>query len=103
MTGLTKISQWGPRGETIVGKKTSPFLWLRLRRIQGKCLSRGKNYRGADEINARIDVIKWTGPGNPPDRPVKKKGRLPKGWVTIGSFKTEEEAIRRMEQEAENW
>jgi hypothetical protein len=53
-----------------------------------------------DEINVRIDVIKWIGPGNPPDRPIKKRGRLPKGWSVIGSYKTEEEALRRLEQEA---
>ena len=71
--------------------------------MNGKCISRGKYYRVSEDINVRIDVIKWIGPGNPPDRPVKNEGRLPKGWVTIGSFKTENEAVRRMEKEAENW
>jgi len=100
MLWLNKKAIWGGYGETIVGKKTSPFLRLRLRRMHGKYLSRGENYHVSDDINVRIDVIKWTGPGNPPDRRVKNKGRMPKGWVTIGSYKTEDEALRRLEQEA---
>ncbi len=100
LTWLNRKQLWGPYGETIVGKTTSPFLRLRLRRMHGKIERKGASYWISNEENVRIDVIMWIGPGNPPEKRVKRKGRLPKGWVKIGTYKTEDAAIRRIEREA---
>ena len=110
-------SKYGPWGESIAGKKTTPYLFVRLlRRVRhssGRC-------RAVNPIDEQVEVCKWcplqgrkakTAAALKADKAktAVPAGRLRKSdvhgkradWVSLGVFESVDEAIEIIEQEVE--
>ena len=98
---LTCKSKYGPWGESIAGKKTTPYLFVRLLRH-----ARHSAGRAVNPIDEQAEVFKWC-PGRknsrPPARQLRKSDVHGKraNWVSLGVFETVDEALEILEQEVE--
>ena len=99
-------SKYGPWGESITGKKTTPYLFVRLlRRVRhssGRC-------RAVNPIDEQVEVCKWCPLQGRKAKTAVPAGRLRKSdvhgkradWVSLGVFEAVDEALDILEQEVE--